>query len=96
MNLEEVKQKINPILRKFRVEYAGVFGSVARGEAGPNSDIDILVKFIDSPTFAAYLDLDETLRKELGREVDLVTEGAVNKFIRPQIDRDFKLVYGQR
>jgi len=96
MNTEEVKRIITPILKKFRVQYAGVFGSVARGEAGPNSDVDILVKFIDGPTFAAYLDLDESLRKQLGRDVDLITEGAVNKFIRPQIDRDLKLVYGQR
>jgi hypothetical protein len=96
MNLEEVKQKIVPVLRKFHVQYAGVFGSVARGEAGPNSDVDILVKFTDRPTFAAYLNLDETLRTALGRDIDLVTEGAVNKFIKPQIDRDFKLVYGQR
>ena len=96
MNFEDAKQKMIPVLEKFHVQYAGVFGSVARGEAGPNSDVDILVKFIGRPTFAAYLNLDESLRTELGREIDLVTEGAVNKFIKPGIDRDFKLVYGQR
>jgi hypothetical protein len=96
VTLEEVQARIRPILERAGVQYAGVFGSVARGEAGPNSDIDILVKFKDPPTFSAYLNLDESLRSQLGRDVDLVTEGAVNKFLRPYIERDLKLVYGQR
>ena len=96
MTFEEVQGKIRPILEQAGVQYAGVFGSVARGEAGPNSDVDILVKFKDPPTFSAYLHLDESLRHLLGRDVDLVTEGAVNKFLRPYIERDLKLVYGQR
>lgn len=96
MTLEEVKEKIVPVLRKSGVKYAGVFGSVARGEAGPKSDVDILVKFAAPPTFASYLKLDEALRAQLGREIDLVTEGAVNKFLRPYVEQDLKLVYGQR
>jgi len=79
------------------VEYAGVFGSVASGEAGPKSDVDILVKFHGPATFRAYLKLDEDLRKSLGNvDIDLVTEGAVNKFLRPYIERDIKFIYGQR
>ena len=96
MTTEELKQKITPILKEARLEYAGVFGSVARGEAGPTSDIDILVKFTSPVTFAAYLKLDDSLRLELGREVDLITEGGVNKLLRPYIERDLKLIYGQR
>ena len=96
MKLEELKQKITPILREAGVQYAGVFGSVARGEAGPDSDVDILVKFSGMPTFAAYLKLDDDLRQELGREVDLITEGGMNKLLRPYIERDLEVIYGQR
>ena len=96
MNLEEVKRKITPILKKAGVQYAGVFGSIARGEVRPDSDVDILVKFIGPATFVSYLQLDENLRSKLGRDIDLVTEGAVNKFMRPYIERDLKLIYGQR
>lgn len=96
MNFEDVKRIIEPLLEKSGIEYAGVFGSVARGEAGPNSDVDILIKFKDRPTFDAYLKLDESLRQSLGKEIDLVTEGGVNKFLRPFIEKDLKLVYGQR
>ncbi len=96
MNFEEVKKIIVPLLEKSGIQYAGVFGSVARGEAGPQSDVDILIKFNGRPTFDAYLKLDDDLRQKLGKDVDLVTEGAVNKFLRPFIEKDLKLVYGQR
>lgn len=96
MNIEEIKQKITPILEKYDVQYAGIFGSVARGQATDNSDIDILVKFKGPATFAAYLYLDENIRSILGREIDLITEGGVNKFIRPSMERDLTLIYGQR
>ncbi|OGE82357.1 MAG: hypothetical protein A3B10_02670 [Candidatus Doudnabacteria bacterium RIFCSPLOWO2_01_FULL_44_21] len=96
MTIEEVKEKIVPVLKQSGVEYAGIFGSVARGDASASSDVDILVKFQSSPTFAGYLKLDENLRRVLNHDIDLVTVGAVNKFLRPQIERDLKLIYGQR
>ncbi len=95
-DLEKIKEIVVPILKANGVEFAGVFGSLARGEGRPDSDIDILVKFSARPTFAGYLRLDEELREHLGREIDLVTTGAVNKFLRPQIEHDLKVIYGQR
>ncbi len=44
MTVDEIKEKIVPILKKCGVEYAGVFGSVARGENNPQSDVDIVVR----------------------------------------------------
>ncbi len=96
MNIDELKNLLTPVLRNSSVEYAGVFGSVARGEARPDSDVDILVKFSGQPTFSGFLQLEDDLQKTLGREVDLVTEGGVNKFLRPQIEQDLKIIYGQR
>ncbi len=96
MTIEEITKTITPLLTKSRVQYAGVFGSVARGEARADSDVDILIKFSDPGTFDAYLQLDESLRNALGKDIDLITEGSINKFMRPSIERDLKIVYGQR
>jgi uncharacterized protein len=62
-----------------------VFGSVARGEAGPDSDVDFLVKTgpRTSPWFPAGLILD--LEELLGRPVDVVTEGALHWYLRDRI-----------
>lgn len=96
MNLQEVQKRILPVLKRSDIAYAGVFGSVARGEATAGSDIDILVKFKQPATFSAYLQLDDLLREVLGRDVDLLTEGGVNKYLRPFIEKDLTLIYGTR
>src|SRR3989344_4722124 len=45
MNIQDIRRKASPVLRSFGVARASVFGSAARGEAGPKSDIDLLVRF---------------------------------------------------
>jgi len=62
-----------------------VFGSVARGQAGPDSDVDFLV---DVEPGRTYLDLGAfllDLQDLLGRKVDLVTERALHASIKTQI-----------
>jgi predicted nucleotidyltransferase len=41
MNIQEVKQKITPILDRYSIKRAAVFGSVAVGKAGPDSDVEM-------------------------------------------------------
>ncbi len=62
-----------------------VFGSVARGEAGPNSDIDLLIDVgeVTSPWFPAGLILD--LEALLGHRVEVVTERALDPEIRARV-----------
>ena len=73
------------LYEKFHVESLAVFGSVRKGSAGPNSDIDILVRYRETPGFFAFLDLKKYLEEIIGRPVDLVTEGALKKQLREQI-----------
>ncbi len=65
-----------------------VFGSAACGEAGPESDIDLLVEAgpTTSSWFPAGLILD--LEKILGRRVEIVTENGLNPFIREYVLRE--------
>ncbi len=73
-------------IRALGVERLALFGSVLRGEARPESDVDILVQFIrGAKTFDRFLALSELLEARLGRHVDLVTTEALSPFIGPHI-----------
>lgn len=72
-------------LARFGVKSLSVFGSVARGEAGPASDVDILVEFGRPVGYFAYMDLKDYLEDLLQRRVDLVTPGALKRQLRDRI-----------
>jgi len=77
-----------PELGRFQVRSLAVFGSVARGEAGPNSDVDILVEFEDAPTFATFMGLKLYLEDLLGVRVDLATPRSLKARARATVERD--------
>ena len=68
------------------VERLALFGSVLRGEARPDSDLDLLVQFYPgAKTFDRFLALFDLLETRLGRRVDLVTTEGLSPFIGPRI-----------
>ncbi|HEY3473098.1 MAG TPA: nucleotidyltransferase family protein [Anaerolineales bacterium] len=75
-------------LKKYGVHSLSVFGSVARGQARKNSDIDILVDFGKPVGLFEYARLKMYLEDVLGREVDLVTPEALRKELREEILRE--------
>ncbi|MBV6396690.1 MAG: hypothetical protein HFACDABA_02290 [Anaerolineales bacterium] len=72
-------------LEKLGVKSLSLFGSVARGEATKNSDVDILVEFKGRATFDRYMDTKFYLEDLLGRKVDLVTPKAIKPRMKPYI-----------
>jgi predicted nucleotidyltransferase len=76
----------------FGVSALYVFGSVARGEATPASDVDLLVEFDGRPTFARFMDLKALLEDALRVRVDLVTRPALREQFRPQIEAEARRV----
>jgi predicted nucleotidyltransferase len=63
----------------------GVFGSVARGEAGPRSDVDILIEFDHVPDLYEFAALRDRLTEILGRQVDLTTPQALKPRVRARV-----------
>jgi predicted nucleotidyltransferase len=61
-------------LRAHGVVQAHLFGSFAHGDAGPESDVDLLVRFDPPVTFFDQLRLAELLKRICGRPVDLITD----------------------
>ncbi len=73
-------------IRSLGVRRLALFGSVLRNEAGPDSDVDLLVQFAPgAKTYAHFLALSELLEERLGRRVELVTTEALSPFIGPRI-----------
>lgn len=94
--INDITQKLKPVLEKYGVRYAGVFGSAARGQTHPKSDIDLLVKFNHRVGFFTLYDFEQEAESALNAEVDVITEGGVGKYLKPEIDRDLVLIYGQK
>jgi uncharacterized protein len=76
-------------LEKLGVKSLSIFGSVARGEERPDSDVDILVEFKGRATFDRYMDTKFYLEELLGRKVDLVTPKAIKPRMKPYIHAGF-------
>lgn len=93
MSINEIKNKITPILRSFGVTYAAIFGSVSRREERADSDVDILVRLGKPLGLISFVKLAHSLEESLGRKVDLITEQSLNRFLRPYVLPELKVVY---
>jgi predicted nucleotidyltransferase len=79
--IEAIKEQIAAL----GVTELRLFGSVARGEDHPGSDVDILVQFDGPATFDGYMDLKFLLEDRLGRSVGLVTFAGLREEIRSEV-----------
>jgi len=86
--VREKREEIQCIAAKHGAHNIRVFGSVARGEARPDSDVDLLIEAgpTTSSWFPAGLILD--LENLLGRRVQVVTEKGLNPYLRDRVLRE--------
>jgi len=96
MTLNAVTDAVHQLEHRLRTELGVsalyVFGSVARGEARTDSDIDVLVEFDGPATFARFMDLKALLEDTLGGRVDLVTRAALRAPLKPRIEAEARRV----
>lgn len=76
------------VLKDLGVKLLAIFGSVARDEARPDSDVDILVEFDGSVTFDRYMDVKFYLEDLLKTRVDLVSKRSLKPLIRSTIEQE--------
>jgi uncharacterized protein len=93
MRRDEVIAKLKgaePALRQFGVAALYLFGSYARDEARPDSDIDVFVDPAsdESFDFLKYMNAYQTIRKSIGGDVDLgySTRSGLSRYIREQVE----------
>ncbi len=87
-------RRIIAILEPYGVRRIALFGSRARGDHHPGSDLDLLVRFERTPSLLCLGDLEERLGEALGTRVDLVTERSLSPYIRDSVLREARVIYG--
>jgi uncharacterized protein len=87
--------KLVDLCRQYHVRELSVFGSAARGEMRPDSDIDLLVEFIPEAKvdLFEYSGLMLDLSKLIGRKVDLVSKKGLKPLIRASVLKEARLLY---
>ena len=83
----DVLQKHREHLKRLGVERIRLFGSAARGELRPRSDVDMVVEFSQT-TYRRFVEVKSFLESILGRRVDLLTPAAVQGRLKDEIERD--------
>ncbi len=82
---ESLAARIRELGEQRGVRNIRVFGSFARGEATPDSDIDLVVDFVPGQDGFAFVAYCEDVEKLLGRRVDVVTAKSLNPVIRDRV-----------
>jgi len=82
---EDLAAQVRLIGERYGVRRIRVFGSTARGEARPDSDLDLLVEYQPGHGGFAFAEFCEQIERLLGRKVDIVTERSLHPAIRDRI-----------
>lgn len=88
MSTEELRARRDRILSiaaRHGARNVRLFGSVVRGQAGPDSDVDFLVEMDEDRSLMDHVGLIQDLEDYLGRKVDVVSERALHWFIRDRV-----------
>jgi len=84
-DLEDIKQKIIPILKNAPIKKAALFGSYVRGDNTPDSDIDILVDLHKDATLLDLVGIKQDLEEALQKGVDVITYGGIDPLLKQSI-----------
>ena len=92
--ITEIKEKISKAARQYGVQKAYLFGSYARGEAQPESDIDLCIEKGKIRTLFELSGFCQDLEETLENKVDVITTVGLSGDFKEQIEKDMILVYG--
>jgi predicted nucleotidyltransferase len=90
---EMQKKIILDLLEPYKPAMIGLFGSYARGEEQPDSDLDLLVRFENRINLLDIIGLEQSLSEKLGIKVDLITDRSVHPGLMPHIQNDLQRIY---
>jgi uncharacterized protein len=91
---DEITDTIIKILRGYGAVKISIFGSFARGEERPESDIEIIVKFDKLKSLLQLIHIEEEIKNAVQYNIDLLTENSINPYLIDSIRRDEVVIYG--
>ncbi|MBD3197347.1 MAG: hypothetical protein GF317_19990 [Candidatus Lokiarchaeota archaeon] len=94
LSREELFDKIVHFLKHEGASKVSIFGSYARGQEKPESDIDVLVEFSQTKTLLEFVKIERELSEYIGVKVDLVTEKSLSPHIKEYMEKELREVYG--
>jgi uncharacterized protein len=86
--LQVRRDSILQLAAQYGAHNVRVFGSVARGEAGPTSDVDLLVEMDPGRSLLDLIELSQTLEAFLQRKVDILTDGGLSPYLQQRISAE--------
>ncbi|OGC42791.1 hypothetical protein A2Y85_07120 [candidate division WOR-3 bacterium RBG_13_43_14] len=93
MMIIDMNNKIKAILLKEGAYRIAIFGSYARGEEKPGSDLDILVAFKERKSLLDLVRIERVVSESLGIPVDLLTEKSISPYLIDQIKREMQIIH---
>ena len=91
IHLDDVRRERGTILQlaaRYGIRRIRIFGSVARGQAGPDSDLDVLVDFDPGRSLLDQVGFEQDLQALLGCPVEVVAEGGLSPYLERRILRE--------
>lgn len=93
---ENMMDKLRAYFAGQPVKRAWLFGSMARGEQTPASDVDILVDFDEGVGLFKYSAMVEDLERIVNRAVDLVGSGSLFPWVKPSVEACKIMIYERK
>lgn len=90
---KEPLKKAVEILTGYGAKKIGVFGSYARGEAGADSDLDLLVEFGEKISLLAMVRIEREISEAVGTAVDLLTYKSISPYLVDQVLKEERVIY---
>jgi predicted nucleotidyltransferase len=83
--IDILRRQLPNLRARFRVQYLGLFGSYVQGTPRRDSDLDVLIEFVEEPSLFEFIELESHLSTLLGVKVDLVMKGTLKPLIGQRI-----------
>ena len=95
-SLEEIRKIVIPIAEKYQLNSVRLFGSYARGEARPDSDLDFVIDAGKPQSLFLLGGIQADLSEAFHKKVDLLTEGSLEPDFRSRIEADEVMIYDKQ